>query len=198
LELTAPRYANLATTDGGFFGKGLYSAYEAEYSYRVYGKGALILNWVASYSTYPVIHGDMAKLSTKGNYANYDSHFVPVVPENPKNPYEVNYYPTKPKQAATYHEMVVFDNGQCLPRYLVTLQADGPGAHSTPAIKATKPTISNTTTTTTTASNKEIEAKLAAALAAQKKAEEELAKLKEKANKDADYLILTSKKLLMI
>lgn len=29
-------YANLATTDSGFFGKGLYSAYEADYAYRAY------------------------------------------------------------------------------------------------------------------------------------------------------------------
>ena len=33
-------YANLATTDGGFFGKGLYSAHEAEYAQRVYSKGS--------------------------------------------------------------------------------------------------------------------------------------------------------------
>ena len=31
-------YANLATTDSGFFGKGIYGAHEAEYSYRVYAK----------------------------------------------------------------------------------------------------------------------------------------------------------------
>jgi hypothetical protein len=37
-------YASLATTDSGFYGKGLYGAYEAEYSYRVYSQGALILN----------------------------------------------------------------------------------------------------------------------------------------------------------
>ena len=52
-------YANLASTDSGFFGKGLYGAHEAEYSHRVYAKGALILNWVATFSAYPVIDGDM-------------------------------------------------------------------------------------------------------------------------------------------
>jgi hypothetical protein len=52
------RYANLASTDAGFFGKGLYSAHEAAYAHRVYSKGALIVNWVAIGSAYPVMAGD--------------------------------------------------------------------------------------------------------------------------------------------
>ena len=115
-------YANLATTDGGFFGKGLYSAYEAEYANRVYSKGALILNWVASFSSYPVVDGDMQKLTGKANYQNYDSHFVPVSPKNPSDPNEANYYPCKPDTQHTYTEVVVFDSAACLPRYLVELQ----------------------------------------------------------------------------
>ncbi len=125
-------YANLATTDSGFFGKGLYGAHEAEYSYRVYGPGAnptdgvLILNWVASSSAYPVIDGDMSKLTGKGNYQNYDAHFVPVVPQNPNNSNEVNYFPCKPNQKNAYTELVTFESASCLPRYLVELQLSGP------------------------------------------------------------------------
>jgi len=117
-------YANLATTDCGFFGKGIYSAYEAEYSYRVYAKegGALIVNWVACFSAYPVIDGDMPKLKEKGNYSNYDAHFIPVVPRNPDNPYEEVYYPTRPYDQQQYMELVVFASEACLPRYLVELQ----------------------------------------------------------------------------
>jgi len=117
-------YANLATTDSGYFGKGVYGAYEAEYSYRVYAKqgGALILNWTAFFSAYPVMDGDMKKLETKGNYSNYDAHFIPVVPRNPDNPGEVVYYPTKPNKSSTYTELVVFQSAACLPRYLVELQ----------------------------------------------------------------------------
>ena len=114
-------YANLATTDTGFFGKGIYSAGEAEYSYRVYSHGALILNWVACFSAYPVIEGDMEKLQEKGNYANYDAHFVPVIPASPL-PFEKNYYPTGPRQLHQYTEMVVFQSSACLPKYLVELQ----------------------------------------------------------------------------
>ena len=51
-SLFSAGYANLGTTDEGFFGKGYYSAYEADYAYRLYSQGALILNWVASYSAF--------------------------------------------------------------------------------------------------------------------------------------------------
>lgn len=115
-------YANLAKTDDGYFGKGLYSAYEAEYSWRCYSKGALIMNWVSMYSAYPVIDGDMPKLQAKGNYQNYDSHFVPVIPDRLDKKTDI-YYPCQPGQKHQYIEVVVFDSAQCLPRYLVTLQA---------------------------------------------------------------------------
>ncbi len=113
-------YAALATTDSGFFGKGYYSAYEAEYSQRVYAQGALILNWVASFSALPVIDGDLNLLEGKGAYANYDAHFVPVGNEN--NPNGPSYYPCKPGQEHQYTEIVVFESAACLPRYLVELQ----------------------------------------------------------------------------
>lgn len=132
-------YANLATTDSGFFGKGIYSAHEAEYSYRVYSQGALVLNWIAAYSAYPVIDGDMQKLEEKGNFGNYDAHFVPVVPKNPNNPDEVNYYPTSPQQKAQYHEMVVFESTQCLPQYLVVLQKSLSPSLGGLAVEAARP-----------------------------------------------------------
>lgn len=118
-------FANLATTDAGFFGKGIYSAHEAEYSFRVYSNGALILNWVSFYSAYPVVDGDMSKLTNKANYSNYDAHFVPVVPAS-DHPDEVNYFPTKLNQKPKYHEVVVFDSAQCLPRYIVHLSKNVP------------------------------------------------------------------------
>lgn len=121
-------YANLAVTDSGYFGKGIYGAYEAEYAFRVYSKGALVLNWVAAYSAYPVIDGDMSKLEGRGNYANYDAHFIPVRPQNPSNPNEEIYLPCGTGQKATYTEVVVFDSGQCLPRYVVELQPSLPKA----------------------------------------------------------------------
>lgn len=118
-------FANLATTDTGFFGKGSYSTYDAEYAYRVYSKGALLLNWMCWYSAYPVIDGDMPELMGKGNFANYDAHFVPVASAS-NSPTESVYLPCRVGQAHQYIEVVVFNARQCLPRYLVELQPSLP------------------------------------------------------------------------
>ncbi len=127
-DLFETGFANLAMVDRGFFGKGIYSAGEARYSQTVYGKmyatPALLMNWVASYSAYPVIDGDMEKLQGGANLGNHDAHFIPVRPLNPKDPNESVFYPCRVGEKATYTEMVVFQSAQCLPRYVVELQSD--------------------------------------------------------------------------
>jgi len=61
-------FANLAKVDSGFYGKGIYGAHEAVYSYqeyavKYYGQNAVLLvNFMATYSAYPVIDGDMKNL----------------------------------------------------------------------------------------------------------------------------------------
>lgn len=77
----------------------------------------------------------------RGNFANYDSHFIPVVPANPANPNETVYLPTKPNQKAVYHELVVFDAQQCLPRFVVTLQADLISSPRAPALMQDKKNV---------------------------------------------------------
>jgi len=144
-------FATLGLIDAGYFGRGIYSAGEARYSYNVYGKifedqgkePALLMNWVASYSAYPVIDGDksnseMRSLEGKGNYANYDAHFIPVRPNNPNNPNEKVFFPCQPGQAHKYSELVVFDKAHCLPRYVVELQSDDPDRPIPQAIEQAK------------------------------------------------------------
>jgi serine/threonine protein kinase len=116
-------YANLATTDEGFFGKGYYFTPDAEYANRVYGKGCLIYNYIATYSVLPVIEGDTFKLDLQGraNYGAYDAHYVPVKPRNPDNQFEVCYDPCASVKEHMYTEIVAFESASCLPRYLITL-----------------------------------------------------------------------------
>ena len=127
-DLFETGFANLSLVDSGFFGKGIYSTAEAKYAQTVYGKmhptSALLMNWVASFSAYPVIDGDMLALQGYGNYANHDAHFIPVRPANSKDPNEVNFYPCRVGEKSTFTEMVVFQSAQCLPRYVVQLQSD--------------------------------------------------------------------------
>ena len=119
-------FANLASTDSGFFGKGIYGTPDAEYAWRVYAKrgGVLLLCCFSFYSAYPVVgRQDMSKLTGKASYQNYDAHAVPVVPNDASNPDEANYFPAEAAAAAlsTYMELVVFDSGQALPRFIVEL-----------------------------------------------------------------------------
>eukprot|EP00727_Mastigamoeba_balamuthi_P013684 m51a1_g8939 hypothetical protein (760) ;mRNA; f:935589-941782 len=114
-------FASLATTDEGFFGKGVYSAYEARYASEVYSRGALLVNWVSLFSAYPVVDGDMPRLTGKGSYANYDAHFIPVRPASAEAG-EQNYVACSELSQAVFHELVTFEASQNLPRYLVTLQ----------------------------------------------------------------------------
>ena len=65
----------------------------------------------------------MLKLEGKANYANYDAHVAPVVPEDLHDPHPESYVPCKPGQRPHCTEVVVFDSAQMLPRYLVELQA---------------------------------------------------------------------------
>ena len=117
-------FANLATTDSGFFGKGIYNTSDAEYAHRVYSDGTILFNWVVFFSAYPVTRPDMPKLQGGSNHANYDAHYTLVDPQNPQNPHEVVYYPITAPQKSTYDELVVFDSSHVLPRYLVTLAPD--------------------------------------------------------------------------
>lgn len=118
-------FANLASTDSGYFGKGLYATLEPEYAHRVYSKdkGILLLCWVHWFSAYPVIHGDRERLAGGGNYRNYDSHFVPVVGRS-NNEWEKSFVPCMPGQRPRYHEMVVFSSAQILPRYILEVERD--------------------------------------------------------------------------
>eukprot|EP00727_Mastigamoeba_balamuthi_P002206 m51a1_g11983 hypothetical protein (425) ;mRNA; r:865985-868890 len=60
------------------FGRGMYSSFEALRAYAKCDNGALLACWVSFYSAYPVVDGDVKKLTGKGNFANYDAHFVPL------------------------------------------------------------------------------------------------------------------------
>jgi len=112
-------FVNLATTDNGFFGKGLYNTPEAEYAYRVYSKGALLVNWVAVFSAFPVVAQDEDNLLGTANFQNYDAHFVPVF--SPNHP-TTNYHACNEGEVHQYTELVVFDSSQVIPRYVVELQ----------------------------------------------------------------------------
>jgi hypothetical protein len=117
-------------TDQGYFGRGVYTAYEAEYSYRCYAqkhgdKAVLLLNWVCSLEAYPIVDGDRPRAEGKPlGYDNCDAHFIPV--HSNQHPNSVIYDACSPNQNPHYREMVVFNSAQCLPRYRVKLIKNTP------------------------------------------------------------------------
>ena len=110
-------FAALQSTDAGWFGKGMYFAVEAQYSYEHYAvkqKGQVLLFcWASCFSAYPVIDGDRKGLEGMANYQNYDAHFVPV---------GKGFQPVASLADHNYTEFVVFDQSQCLPSYRVELR----------------------------------------------------------------------------
>lgn len=126
-------FANLATTDLGYYGKGIYGTTSAEYAKRVYGggynaDGILLLNWIGVNSALMVAGmGDLELLKGRGNYANYDAHFIPVVPRNQymhKLGKEDVYFPLQlEKDFPVYNEIVVFGR-QILARYVVYTECE--------------------------------------------------------------------------
>eukprot|EP00727_Mastigamoeba_balamuthi_P004024 m51a1_g13619 hypothetical protein (618) ;mRNA; f:23-2082 len=122
---------------GAQFGRGLYLCHEALHAYDQRRSGSLVACWASIYSAYPVVRGDEQRLAGRGNHANYDAHFAPVrlVDDCGETCAEA----VGDLCEAVYHEVVVFEAAQCLPRYLVTLQ---PALPESPTWGFTRPSPS--------------------------------------------------------
>jgi len=119
-KIASNGYATLALTDSGFFGKGcFYGTPQVEYASRVYGRGVVLLNFVAVGNVFPVVAQDMPKLSGQNCYKNYDCHYAPVIPKDSNNPKEVNYIAINIGQEPVYDEFVIFQESQVIPRFAV-------------------------------------------------------------------------------
>jgi len=95
--------------------------FQADYSARCYGKGVMFLCYISTINPYPVVKTNMTKLKGKGNYSNYDSHFVPVISSTGKTNYNTSiYFPVKDdgSEEPQYDEIVVFQDSQIIPRYI--------------------------------------------------------------------------------
>ncbi|MES2252480.1 MAG: protein kinase [Pseudomonadota bacterium] len=126
-------YTPFGDTDDGYFGKGIYMTHEASYAAKYVANGfdptpesRLILNWVSSYSSCPIISDDFdpseKKMILPIRAGKYDSHFIPVVSQNPADPICMEYIPTGVGEQHHYTEMVIFEKAHILPRYVVTLK----------------------------------------------------------------------------
>jgi hypothetical protein len=130
-SVLATGFANLAKTDIGYYGKGIYGSTNAEYVKRVYSggyhKGILLLNWVAINSAYPVVSmEDIDLLKGKGNKDNFDAHYIQVKPRNQfihDQGKEDRYFPlVEENETSVYDEIVVFNERHIVARYVVEIE----------------------------------------------------------------------------
>jgi len=118
-EICETGFASLAKTDPGYFGRGIYFTPQAEYAARVYGYGVCILCFVSVLNAFPVIFEDMPELLGAGNYSNCDIHFAPVVPKRQDKKDETVYDAMKITEKPVYDELVVFQDSQIIPRFVI-------------------------------------------------------------------------------
>lgn len=145
-SICSTNFDNLAKTDGGYFGKGIYQTSSAEYAYRYAQKevfsndGILLMSCISFVSAYPIIHHPDIENDAQWNkieyseaakkkhwryhcggpkFENYDAHYVLVTSEDDIG---LTYLPIRKNQKYDYDEIVVFNSAQILPRYVITLQ----------------------------------------------------------------------------
>jgi len=118
------------STDEGFFGSGIYFTNSARYASDIYSSGHILMAWVSMREPFPVVgdpsQTDMKVLKGKGAYKHYNAHYVPVASQNPSDPYEAIYYPTKEGASPHCDEIVVFHKSQTVPRFWVELEVEVP------------------------------------------------------------------------
>eukprot|EP01114_Cavostelium_apophysatum_P019510 TRINITY_DN6310_c0_g1_i2.p1 TRINITY_DN6310_c0_g1~~TRINITY_DN6310_c0_g1_i2.p1 ORF type:complete len:939 (-),score=210.77 TRINITY_DN6310_c0_g1_i2:108-2924(-) len=125
--------ASDATTDAGYFGKGIYFTSHLDYaaldcysSANSEGEKVLILCYIVVGNTYPCIeHPQKEKdeLYGKGCKPGYDSHFAVVEPAD-DSPSCAVFFPCQMDSRSTriYNEFVLFQGSQVLPRYVITIK----------------------------------------------------------------------------
>lgn len=157
-------FQTYAETDPGYFGTGIYQTSSAAYAWQYAStkkKPVLILSLVAYYSAYPIIHypgikeekdwdnldSDLKKKHWRwhtraGKFENYDAHYAQVTHKS-----GITFLPPpnlgQQKMEDLYDELVIFDESQILPQFILKLTSKEPIARTlkTKAVLALRPLI---------------------------------------------------------
>lgn len=129
--LLSDGFAALGTLDDGWYGKGIYFTSSAEYATHYCNNigGCLIMCYVLLLNPFPVISADAPpnvspttfRFYGKGNYKNYQCHYIPVSPV--VNQYDMlDCRPPPSMTDAVYDELAVFQESTILPQIVVHLK----------------------------------------------------------------------------
>eukprot|EP00026_Physarum_polycephalum_P000707 Phypoly_transcript_00708.p1 GENE.Phypoly_transcript_00708~~Phypoly_transcript_00708.p1 ORF type:complete len:1240 (+),score=205.52 Phypoly_transcript_00708:184-3903(+) len=124
-------FGSLAVLDEGWFGKGIYFTSFPEYAERYCTSKqdpCLILCYLVIFNPYPLVYEDAADqliFEGKGNYRNFQSHYVPVSKYS-----EVDFRPPKPGTTPEFDEIVIFQESHILPHAIIKLNHNNAPLHS--------------------------------------------------------------------
>ncbi|CAF0899181.1 unnamed protein product [Didymodactylos carnosus] len=126
-NLLSDGFATLGTLDAGWYGKAMYFTSSAKYAARYSGEcGCLILCYVLILNPFPVVASDAPlnvapeefRFYGKGNYRNYQCHYIPVSPVG--NQRLMNYRPPPAGiDHAMFDELAIFQEANILPQIVV-------------------------------------------------------------------------------
>jgi hypothetical protein len=129
-KLLSNGFAALSKLDNGWFGAAMYFTSSAEYAAKyTNSNGCLIMCYVVSLNPFPVITDDAPPGTSssdfsfygRGNYSNYQCHYIPVAPGNDDTSCAFC-PPPNGVQDARYDELAVFQQADILPQVVVHLK----------------------------------------------------------------------------
>jgi len=132
IKIAQTGFSTVATLDDGFYGRGIYftsSINYASYYSNLAMKGksnqyCIVVALVSPGNVYPVIESPLQKNSFRGKAGvicpGFQSHYVTVFAPGDKQPG----YPCSKGTAKCANELVLFQDAQALPKYILMIEND--------------------------------------------------------------------------
>lgn len=128
--LVSDGFAAISKLDNGWYGKAMYFTSSAEYAAKYTDlTGCLVMCYIVLLNPFPVISDDAPstvpsktfRFYGKGNYANYQCHYVPVAPVNQNARWNFR-PPAHAVESAPFDEFAIFQQSDILPQAIVYLK----------------------------------------------------------------------------
>ncbi|CAF2528187.1 unnamed protein product [Rotaria sp. Silwood2] len=133
-HLLSDGFAALSMLDDGWYGKAIYFTSSAKYATRYFREdnGCLVMCYVLLLNPFPVVSDDAPpdvppekfRFYGRGNYKNYQCHYIPVSPVGGKNTMDYRPPPTGDIDDAEYDELAVFQEAHILPQIVIYCNTD--------------------------------------------------------------------------
>ncbi|CAF1463299.1 unnamed protein product [Adineta steineri] len=131
-NLLSDGFSTLGFLDDGWFGKAMYFTSSAKYATRYCGQtgGCLIMCYLLLLNPFPVTRTDAPpavspnrfRFYGKGNYKNYQCHYIPVSPVGGPNTQDYRPPSSGNVDDAEYDELAIFQEANILPQVVIHFQ----------------------------------------------------------------------------